>query len=144
MIFEEKDTIEIPINYKNFIYFLIDNNKVVYVGKTSNNIIRPFSHKDKCYDRLEIKLCNEDELDILEDKYIKKYNPCYNRQLNYAVNYSYQKIKRELYKVFNKKISLWKIKRIIKELKIETITYSNGIFINKKDYGKIVEYIKNE
>ena len=83
-LFEEKDAITIPINYKSFIYFLIKNNVVVYVGQTKQGLYRPFSHRDKEYDEMKIILCEPNKLDLIEDKYILKYKPIYNKEINSA------------------------------------------------------------
>ena len=70
MLFEEKEYIEIKNINDVFIYFLIKNNEVVYVGQTQNGLIRPLQHKyNKVFDSIYIINCSKDELDILEDKY---------------------------------------------------------------------------
>lgn len=66
------------------IYFLIDvNNEVVYVGKTLHEYSRPFAHiNDKVFEKITVLRCNESELDYLEDKFIMKYQPKYNKQVS--------------------------------------------------------------
>lgn len=65
------------------IYFLIKDNKVVYVGKT---IEWPFRLKSHIYyhmdfDNAKFLKYPKDDLDRWERAYIKKYNPIYNKML---------------------------------------------------------------
>lgn len=84
MIFEEKEDISLDANKNWMIYFLIKNNEVVYVGQTTQNLIRPFSHKDKDFDTVKIIYQAEDKelLNKNEEFYIKKYSPKYNKTFN--------------------------------------------------------------
>ena len=52
MKFEEfsEKMVVIDNKIKSFIYFLIKNDEVVYIGKTENGFVRPFTHKDKDFD----------------------------------------------------------------------------------------------
>lgn len=65
-----------------FIYFLCAGDEVVYVGQTRVGLYRPFSHRDKEYNRVKILPCEETQLDYLEEYYIKKYKPKYNIMCN--------------------------------------------------------------
>lgn len=84
MKFNEKDFIEVDLHNNVLIYFLLDDDdNVVYVGQTKNGIVRPLSHKrSKDFSRVFIKYTKEEELDKEENKYIVKYQPKYNNQLN--------------------------------------------------------------
>lgn len=64
---------------------MISKNNVVYVGQTQHGISRPLSHNDKVFDEIKILYCNINDLDILEDFYIEKYKPKYNKSRNYNV-----------------------------------------------------------
>lgn len=140
MLFEEKEYIEIKNINDVFIYFLIKNNEVVYVGQTQSGLIRPLQHKyNKIFDSVYIINCGKDELDILEDKYIIKYKPIYNKNLNIKINSSLQKIKKNIksiYPSFNLNI----LKKIIKKLDIPTINFNNIISIENKYETKILRY----
>lgn len=62
------------------IYFLLDGEKVVYVGKTEYGLKRILCHiTDKTFDRIKIKVFDKDMLDVKETYYIAKYNPKYNK-----------------------------------------------------------------
>jgi hypothetical protein len=61
------------------IYFLYDNNELVYIGKSTNIHIRINTHrKNKQFDSYSILKCCEDDLKIYERILINKYLPKYN------------------------------------------------------------------
>ena len=65
------------------IYFLIKNNKVVYVGKSENIGLRVRVHKySKDFDSFTIINCDSSELKNLERDYIFKFLPKYNKTVN--------------------------------------------------------------
>lgn len=142
MIFDEKKFITLE-KYENiFIYFLIKEREVVYVGKTTKGILRPLSHTNKIYDEIKIIYCEEDELDTLENKYIIKYKPIYNKEINhnelYSLNQIVLKIKEQnLFDNFN----LWKLKKIVKYLNIETKKFKEKQYICKNDFEKIINLL---
>ena len=120
-------------------------NEVVYVGQTKRGIVRPLSHKDKCFDEIKIMYCEENELDLLEDLYIKKYNPYYNKAVNYSMNYSLSRTRNKIRRHFNNnKFNLPKLKKIIKLLNIKIYTHEITPYINVDDYKKIVDYIESQ
>lgn len=121
MKFKEQNAIEIK-QYKSFVYFLISENEVVYVGQTKDGLHRPLSHKDKDFDEIQIILFDEEKLDEAEDRFIKKYEPKYNRRKNCAMNFSLESVKREIRRVFNiPDFSLRDLRKILKKLSIEPI-----------------------
>lgn len=139
---ETKEVITIP-NYKNvFVYFLLLNKEVVYVGQTRNGLVRPLSHKDKVFDEIKIIYCEENNLDLMEDLYIKKYMPRYNKNANYNMNYSLHKARNKIRSLFNdNSFNLPKLKRIIKALNIQVYMIDSKPYINVEDYKKIVEHL---
>lgn len=142
MKFEEKNAIEIKLPQKCFVYFLIKNEVVVYVGQTKNGLIRPLSHKNKEYDTLKIINCKNNELNTIEDFFIKKYNPKYNKKINSSSDYSLITAKKKLRLYFNtNEITLFTIKKIITELNITTYKYYKITYISKEDLKKILLYI---
>ncbi len=145
MIFEEdcEKFITIPKYLNCFVYFLIKENEVVYVGKTLQGIKRPFEHKDKDFDEVKIMYCKENELDYFEDKYIIKYKPLYNKQVNYKYNYSFSMIKRLIRKNTDlKNFSLIDLKKLIRILNIKISKQYKIDTISCNDYEKILNYIK--
>lgn len=138
--FEEGNAITIPINYKSFIYFLIKNNVVVYVGQTRQGLYRPFSHRDKEYDEMKIILCDEKKLDLIEDKYILKYKPIYNKEINNA--YSLHNARNKIRKILNNNITIPKLKKVIQELSINYFEFNNKNYLTYTDFKKIINYLE--
>jgi hypothetical protein len=66
---------------KAYIYFLIHNDKIVYVGQTySLATKRPYAHTDKIYDKIMVyALIDDSQLDALETYLIYKLSPKYNQ-----------------------------------------------------------------
>lgn len=143
MVFKEKNTISIPICYKSFIYFLIKDNDVVYVGQTKNNLTRPFSHKDKDFNRIEILLCEENELDLIENKYILKYQPIYNTRINdgYKLITSRNKLRNLLN---NKELTKRDIRKALNILGLKTVWVGNNEYLNNEIIIELFEYFKGE
>lgn len=139
MKFSEKDFIAVPLYQNSFIYFLIKNDDVVYVGKTTQGLLRPLSHKDKDYDSLAIIYCTEENIDELEDKYISKYKPPYNKLMNFGMNYTLSRVRDEIRKRYNdKKFSKPALKRIMKDLDIAVFCENGSEYIKKKDFNRIL------
>lgn len=139
----ERDiAITIPHYQNSFIYILTKDEEVVYVGQTKCGITRPFAHIDKEFNSINIIYCDEDQLDMLEDKYIMKYMPKYNKIVNSAMNYSLLRARNKLRKLFNNKMTVVDLKRMISELEIETITFNDICYIKENDYKKIVSYME--
>jgi len=67
------------INKECLIYFLINENEIVYVGQTKQGMSRVFQHfNTKEYDSYSVCKCKQEELNELEAYYIIKFNPYYN------------------------------------------------------------------
>lgn len=82
-----------------FIYFLIKDNKVVYVGQSNNNVLsRISSHlKDKEFDEVYYKSFSvENVMDEYEKKFIMKYRPKFNKEVIYhGIKYDFFDLKTE-------------------------------------------------
>jgi hypothetical protein len=78
-----------------YIYFLIKDNKVVYVGQTYTLATkRPYAHTDKSYDRIMVyEVKDKTQLNALESYLIYKLNPFYN---NHPGQYGQDKLKHVL------------------------------------------------
>ena len=80
MKFEEDGTLTFQkCEYRDLVYFLLQDGEVVYVGKTKTGLARPFSHFDKEYNEIGVLPCERDKLAEVEDFYICKYTPKYNK-----------------------------------------------------------------
>lgn len=63
------------------IYFLIQNNEIVYVGKSNSvyfRISQHLKHGTKKFDSFAYIECSEEQLDVLEARYYLKFRPAYN------------------------------------------------------------------
>ena len=145
MIFEETKNVITIEQYQNiFIYFLLLKKEVVYVGQTKKGVVRPLAHKDKVFDEIKIMYCKENELDLLEDIYIKKYQPYYNKAVNYSMNYSLSRTRNKIRNYFNdRSFNLTKLKKIIKLLNIKVYTHEITPYISVDDYKTIIEYLED-
>lgn len=90
MRFEDFDFDNCHVLYKrqlltNYIYFLIKNEEVVYVGQTSKGISKINQHLDnKDFDIVYVlRVEDKNELNKLKKFYVSKYKPIYNKKYNY-------------------------------------------------------------
>lgn len=85
----------------------LDSERVVYVGQSKNVERRIKNHKDKDFDRYLIaRDCNDlGEAKEWENFYIKKYDPKYNKSLNFYGNYGTIKELIEMNKMHGFKIN---------------------------------------
>ena len=81
------------------IYFLLKENKVVYVGQTINNVyswIGTHRQQGKDFDSYYFVECPIDSLDTLEAYYTLVFDPIYNFQITSAKRYmTKDKLKKE-------------------------------------------------
>lgn len=129
---------------ETFVYFLLKNKKIVYVGQTTNGLNRIKQHLLDCnkdFDDFKILKCDESELEELESNYIIKYNPIYNKHLNsFKVKFNYieRKLKQEI--GFNP-YSIKFLKEIIHFSPVKKELFKNEEIILKSDADKIVEFL---
>ena len=82
-----KDFIKTASKYNRYsgayIYFLLHENEVVYIGKSTSLACRIVEHINsgtKTFDDISVIECAIDEMDALEIKYINEYCPKYNKE----------------------------------------------------------------
>ncbi len=134
---------EIPANIKNAIYFLVDNNEVVYVGKTKNGIKRITQHTNKNFNSFGFIEYKENELDYYEDFYIMKYQPKYNNTYSCyraSLNGCYSKLSSKIRKYIN----IFEFANYIEKEKIDIKKFKNISTITKKDFEYIKEKLNKE
>lgn len=159
MKFEETPDLILDARKNYLIYFLLLGGDVVYVGQTTQNMLRPFAHKDKIFDSVAIIYQSEDkeELNANEEFYIKKYSPKYNRVFNpdgYANGvitecYEIEKLKEltqycMTMKELNKKLGLENVpvltKREFKNLKKYGFKFYEGLIVlDPKSYLRLIK-----
>jgi hypothetical protein len=72
----------VPIDTLPRIYFLINDNSVVYVGQTRSILQRIGNHtKDKQFSRVATFVVDETRIDYIEDVNILYHNPVYNKDV---------------------------------------------------------------
>jgi len=137
MIFEEDSDLVLDATKNYLIYFLLKDKEVVYVGQTTQNVMRPFAHKDKIFDSVAIIYQAEDRenLNEVEEFFIKKYCPKYNKTFN-AENYANEIItdvtEIETLKSFSKYfMTREQINERLKE---------NGLYVLSKKEYKLLQY----
>lgn len=131
-----------------FIYFLIKNKEVVYVGQTTQGYSRIQAHTDKNFDSVYFIRCDEYDLDELESKYVIKYKPIYNKALppNYFVkiNSAVHEINRAITQQFGwlgKHITRKKLICICDKLGFELVDYDGEFYIGRYDLDNIKDGI---
>jgi hypothetical protein len=60
------------------VYFLISNNKIVYVGQSVNVYARLSAHTHKNFDSFTVLPCPKEHLNVLESLYIHMFDPPLN------------------------------------------------------------------
>jgi predicted GIY-YIG superfamily endonuclease len=60
------------------VYFLISNNKIVYVGQSVNVYARISGHAGKTFDSFTVIPCPREHLNVLESLYIHMFDPPLN------------------------------------------------------------------
>lgn len=128
-----------------FVYFLLKDGEVVYVGQTRSGIGRLASHKEKDYDAFAIMYCLPSQLDELEDLYMWKYKPKYNKMPNIVMNISLQALKKRIRKeTGNDKLTIWPIRKAVRELGIEPFLVDKTAYIKRHEADKVSEYFKGQ
>lgn len=145
MKFEEtNNVIDIPIYDKCFVYFLLQNDEVVYVGQTHKGLTRPLQHTDKVFDRIKIIYCDSRFLDLTEDVYIEKYKPVYNTFCNYKYDYSLHRIRNSIRQILdNENFNITDLRNILRTLNISTRHTKASEQVSFYEYVKILNYIKD-
>lgn len=144
MQFNEQDNTFIFPNIQcPIVYFLLDGNEVVYVGKSKYGVSRPFMHKDKKFTDVAVMKCEENELDYYETKYIRQYNPKYNRKAG-ALELTFKKARDRVRKttIFSD-FTVNDIKRIMKKIKIQEKELDGLKYIDEDDFTKIIEFVND-
>ena len=142
---DNKNVLTVPKYEDCFVYFLLKNSEVVYVGQTQHGLKRPLSHCDKDYDEIKILYCSVEELDFIEDTYIQKYKPIYNKQNNYGMRWGLKRVRDCIRKQTTlSNCTVPKLRKILKSLNIEPQKdyYTGNETISFNEYVNIIEYLR--
>ena len=84
---------------KAFVYFLIKDDEIVYVGQTVDFGQRLIQHSNKDFDRYNLIMVDEDDVDIIESAYIHFINPKINADMSYHSSKFKTREKRAKYSI---------------------------------------------
>lgn len=145
MKFDETDTIAFPMSDMSTIYFLLNDDEVVYIGSSESGVCNISTHADKIFNKVEVKFIPTGNLSETKSNLIKKYCPFYNRKLVDGYDIGMGGIKTKIQKKYNcKEFTLVYLKKIIKLLSIRPYEYNGIIYVSKKDCDKITTFIDAE
>lgn len=82
MEFDEKGNIMTFTRCDNcFVYFLLQGNEVVFIGKLQNDFSKIHKYANGDYDTIKVLPCPAELLETEESRLIEKYKPIYNREI---------------------------------------------------------------
>lgn len=124
------------------VYFLVKNKEVVYVGKSDRGMIRinEHSYTEKDFDSFYFVNCELEKLKNMENYYILKYKPKYNRNINKISSselVSYSEFYVNYYKPKKKRLSYKNLKNEIIDRKLYEIIFNRSCYINIKKSEEI-------
>lgn len=141
-IIKSKELMIVPNIQSPIIYFLLDNDEVVYVGQSKIGLARPYIHKDKNFTHIAFISCEEDMLDEKETEFIKKYRPKYNKMAGNS-DYSFNRAKSVIKsKTTIHNFNICDLRKLIDKFGIETYTFENSEYMEACDFEKIYMFVK--
>lgn len=141
MKFDEKEAVSIGRPPYALVYFLLLDGEVVYVGQTVMGTGRIGAHtEDKYFDDVYAIRCNPTELDELEDYYIWKYMPKYNRKPNSVKSISMNRVKQLIKDALTHRIEPREIRRVISELNIVPRVFRGVTYITQHELDILIHY----
>ena len=151
-LFEKADIVkmQIPIidpdSNLSVIYFLLQDNEIVYVGSSGNGLSRIYQHiKDKKFDAYSYIVVPSQYRAQIENDYIFKFNPKYNNLPNYEDMVSLKVLQKQLK---DKKVKDLYYKRnlykLFERFEIPIIKWRQFELIQKSDYYKFLEKGRRE
>lgn len=139
----ESKIYDIPNKVKSGVYFLINDNEVVYVGQTQNGLKRIMQHSDKEFNKYSFIELPPEELDYYEDLYIMKYQPKYNNFYNFqrtSIDSCYNKLKYNV----KKQINIHQFKDYLEKENIKIEKFKEYSVIKKEEFNYIKEKLEKE
>ena len=125
------------LKIKSFVYFLKSGDDIVYVGSTTNGLVRPLSHiGSKDFDGLEILECSPSNVLELESEYIFKIKPLYNKHPGLGKYISLNEAKRVAKHLVGDDITMRFVKDCIRYYSIPTVTFLETVYIDKGIFCK--------
>ena len=129
-----------------FIYFLIKQEEVVYVGQTTKGLLRVYQHHyNKDFDDIYIIECNSEDLDKYESYYIFKYEPIYNNNPNYLRSCSIGNLIKKIKEIKSTSTYNWtqkRIKNMLDKFNISPKIFKGKQYITTDECQIILKYIE--
>jgi hypothetical protein len=135
IIFQKKDLIGI--------YFLIKDNKIIYIGKTTKGFSRVLEHKSKNFDKYCFFQVELKDLNYIEAINILHYKPQLNKDIFCYRDKTINEINTICKMIFGKK-NIKLIQKIIQENNINLLIKNNIQCISKDDIYIILEKLSYE
>lgn len=128
-----------------YVYFLLKDGNVVYVGQTDNILNRIKSHqKNKNFNNVAYITTTKDKLNYLENYYIMKYEPFYNKlSTDYRCMSSAYIIKKIREKYNQEEASFEEIIHFIEKSKYKDILNRKNCIVIKKEYSNLINEIED-
>lgn len=116
------------------IYFLLQGEEVVYIGKSKNFWLRLSDHfnSDKKFDNIYFLPAKEEILLRLEEKYILEYKPLYNKTLSNSGYISKNFYRDILIQRVGKKIPAFLINDLLRKHNIQSVEFNCKLLFPKE------------
>lgn len=142
MKFNEPNYINLSAITRIFVYFLIFEGEVVYVGKTTTGLARVYAHvNSKLFNQIFVIECEEDDLDKVEAKYILKYNPMYNTNMNKNGMYTIRKSVKLINSKLRVQMTRPKLSKLLTILGIQLVEFNGELYIKPEDLDIACNYL---
>ena len=121
---------------------MLKENTVVYVGQSKIGVSRPFLHRDKNFDRVEIMSVPKEKLDEFESYYIKKYAPIYNQKLINAFDIGIISAKLKIQERYGRKdFSMIYLRKAISSLQIKPYEFKGLTYSSRDNLDLVFDFI---
>lgn len=152
--------IRVPEVKMSFVYFLLRDGEVIYIGQTKKWLSRPFSHINKPFDEVRILECEPEDLDALEMQMIAKYKPTFNVGIKYVNTTSVNSVKKALLeqiasgdiswdsicKLLGRRIfqiNVSQVRRMFLLTGSEVHTHGSSVYVDRADAERLLERLRH-
>lgn len=131
-----------PLPY-TIVYFLINDGEIVYVGQSKLGLSRVYQHRDKVFDGVYYIPVKADMLDTVENYYILKFKPKYNKTLSKYGFISLYVLRKRMKEngLPAPYFHIPKIKQAIRTLDIGISVFNGLFYVSDRDGQKIIDYL---
>lgn len=128
-----------------YVYFLLKDGNVVYVGQTDNILNRIKSHqKNKDFNNVAYIITTKDKVNYLENYYIMKYEPFYNKLSTDSRCMSSAYIIKKIREKYNQEeANFEEIIQFIEKSKYKDILNRKSCIVISKKYSNLINEIED-